>query len=343
MPAETANSDTDVFRLLALEDAELEAADLVRMNLSVARGIPRLANLDIDRYCGIVDDWTEQFLQWLPRVESRFHRTPAGYMNDIRFFRAGMLAVFLGSELGLDYIEEQKHVHAIRYTNPSDLFLNGLIDSRRGTCGNMSTLHVAIGRRLGWPVSLACLQSHALSRFDDGRLVFNIEASKLGVDSFSGGTDEDYIRKFALPRRAVSCGSDLRRLSAREMLGLFLALRGRHFMDTQDIERAETTCCLSRSVFPQYRVAYIASVYQMVLRGQRMFDAGEFGHPQSLYETLAQTYAPPELRLIKPAVAQLPTAPQVRRVYQSDDEEITQRAEPKQAGSAFSKSTIQFD
>ena len=76
MMSET-NSDTEVFRLLALDSSELEAADLVRMNLTVARGIPRLAHLDIDRYCGIVDGWTEQFLHWLPTVEQRFHRAPA--------------------------------------------------------------------------------------------------------------------------------------------------------------------------------------------------------------------------------------------------------------------------
>ena len=45
MRNEAADSNTDVFRLLALEDAELEAADLVRMTLAVARGIPYLPNL----------------------------------------------------------------------------------------------------------------------------------------------------------------------------------------------------------------------------------------------------------------------------------------------------------
>ena len=45
MTSETVNFDIGVFRLLALEDAEREAADLVRMNLAVACGIPRMAML----------------------------------------------------------------------------------------------------------------------------------------------------------------------------------------------------------------------------------------------------------------------------------------------------------
>jgi regulator of sirC expression with transglutaminase-like and TPR domain len=31
----------------------------------------------------------------------------------------------------------------LRYTDPSHLFLNGVMDSRRGTWGSLATLHVA--------------------------------------------------------------------------------------------------------------------------------------------------------------------------------------------------------
>lgn len=100
-----------------------------------------------------------------------------------------MLAGYMGKYLGLEYIPEQRQSKAVWYTNPSDLFLNGLIDTKQGTCANMPVLHVAIARRLGWPVSLACVHSHFVSRFDDGEVVYNIEPTTLiGVRSRKGPT-----------------------------------------------------------------------------------------------------------------------------------------------------------
>jgi hypothetical protein len=339
-PFQTNNCDTEVFHLLALDSTGLEAADVVRMNLAVARGIPCLADLDIGRYCRIVDGWTEQFARWLPGMEREFHRAPSRFKDDIRFFRVGMLAVFLGLELGIDYIEEQKQVKGIRYNDPSDLFLNGLIDRQRGTCGSMPALHVAMSRRMGWPVSLACEKGHNFSRFDDGKVIYNVDPSRVQPGTFFEDSDDGFIRRYGLPRKAASCGSDLRSLSAREMLGLFLALRGRYFGDIEDHDRAETSYCLARALFPRHRTTYIACMYHTLVHGRWLFDSGELGHPQSLYETLAQTYAPPEVRPFRLAVSQPAYAPQVRIPVQ---DEIAAHADLKHAASAFSNSTIKQD
>src|SRR5262249_50895476 len=78
----------------------------------------------------------------------------------------------------------------VRYTDPSDLFLNGVMETRRGTCGNMSMVHVALAWRLGWPVSLACVHSHHITRYDDGRVRYNIEATDTGRGGFVAPTDE---------------------------------------------------------------------------------------------------------------------------------------------------------
>ena len=206
-------NDATPWHFLALSDAELERADVVRLNLAVAREIPALADLDVGRYVRIVDEWARQFARVLPGMEARFRRTPEKWNNDIRFFRVGMLQGFLGHELGLRYIDEQKHATAVRYMNPSDLFLNGLIDTKQGTCGNMPVLHVAMARRMGWPVSLACAKSHQISRFDDGEVVHNIEATSTHPGSFCSDPDEVYIEQYNLPAKAIECGSDLRKLS----------------------------------------------------------------------------------------------------------------------------------
>src|SRR4051812_28718606 len=56
------NSDAaTVWQWVALSDEQLEAADLVAINLAVARGVPGLRHLDVGRYCRTVDEWTLRF------------------------------------------------------------------------------------------------------------------------------------------------------------------------------------------------------------------------------------------------------------------------------------------
>jgi hypothetical protein len=271
-----------IWEWLAIPDQKLEECDLVALNLCVARGIPSLGDLDVVSRCRTVDEWTVQFATDLPRMEQAFHRAPGKYKNDIGFFRVGMLAGFLGSKIGIRYIEAQKGVMSVAYTSPADLFLNGVIDTRRGTCGNMAALHVAISRRLRWPASLAAVSSHLISRYDDGVVTHNIEMSSVNEGTFASDDDGLYMERFGLPERAVRCGSDLRKLTVREMIGVFIALRGRHFADVGNTERADADFALSRVLFPQYRRGYIGSMVPMLRRGARLFDHGETGHPDSV-------------------------------------------------------------
>lgn len=273
-----------IWTLLALDDGELEQFDLVAANLAVARQVPALAKLDIPAYVKIVDDWTQRFARRLPDMERMFRQTPARWKSDVRFFRVGMLQGFLGHEIGLRYIEDQKHVTAVRYTDASDLFINGLIDKKEGTCGNMAALHVAMCRKMGWPVSLAVAKSHLLSRFDDRQVLHNIEATSTHPGAFCSEEDSFYVKKYSLPRRAIECGSDLRKLSMREMLGVFLALVGRHYMDTGQVEAADTVYPLSRTLFPRYRNAYIGAMIPAITRGKQLFDPNELGHPDALFD-----------------------------------------------------------
>jgi hypothetical protein len=161
------NPKSSVWSLLALPDADLERVDLVILNLAVARGIDSLRDLNVQKYIDVVDGWTEQFERYISAAEQRnFYNAPHKYKNDVNFYRIGAVAGFLGVFLKIAYIESQFKATKIAYTNPSDLFLNGVVDTKRGTCGNLSILHVAICRRMGWPVSLCSTGTHWLSRYD---------------------------------------------------------------------------------------------------------------------------------------------------------------------------------
>jgi len=275
-----------MWNLLALVESELELVDVIDLNLAVAREIATIAQLDVSKYISVVDQWTADFRQRLPEYEGRFRAAPWKWKHDIRFFRIGMLQGFLGQEIGIRYVEDQKNVKSVRYTDPGQLFLHGLIDTKQGTCGNMAALHVAIARRMGWPVSLACVRSHLISRFDDGEVTYNIEATSTHPGAFASDPDEVYIQRFKLPERAIACRSDLRKLTAREMLGVFVALRARYYADTGNSDEAERDYLLARYLFPQYRAAYAASIPHIISRGNCLFDRHELGHPSSVRELL---------------------------------------------------------
>jgi hypothetical protein len=288
--------------LMALSDAELEQVDIVEMNIAVAREIPGLEDLDYDKYRQTVDGWTDQFRAWLPTVEHAYYERPEYFKNDIHFFRLGMLAQFLDQTVGVRYVEEQRQAQVearkagrkaeVAYTDPGHLLLHGLIDTKRGTCGTMPALHVAIARRMGWPVGLACADSHYVCRYDDGQHVYNIEATDTGRGGFAAGSDQDYIEKEGVSRKAIAVGSDLRKLTAREMLGVFVQARARHYADTGKIDLAAHDYALAHTLFPNSRKVYIGLVGNLMPLGEKLFARNEHGHPMSLAVYLSGMYAP---------------------------------------------------
>lgn len=273
-------------QLLPYSDEELGRVDPLVMNLLVAKSIPSLADLDISHYQRQADEWAEDVRRRLLGAEQAFHQTPWDWKNDVNLFRLGVLCGYLEHEAGIAYNEDQRDGGPVLYTNPSDLFLNGVMDTRRGTCGNMAALHVAIGWRLGWPVSLACVKSHFVCRYDDGLVTHNIEATQAGYSGFKSDPDDYLIRKYGLPSIAITSGSDLRALKPREMLGAFLGLRGRHMRDSGRLEEAERDYLLARWLYPNSRQLYIDGMGPAILRGETLFESGEVGTPRSLAEAI---------------------------------------------------------
>jgi hypothetical protein len=291
---------TDYRQLLACSNAELARVDPLVLNLLVARSIPSLAQLDIPRYERQADQMSADVRQRIPSAEKEFWKSPQDWKNDVNFFRLGILCGYLEYEAGIAYNEEQRNAKSILYTNPSDLFLNGVLDTRRGTCGNMAALHVAIGWRLGWPVSLACAGHHLVCRYDDGKVTHNIEAAQSGYGGFKSDPDEFIMKQRELPRRAITCGSDLRALTPRQMLGVFVGLRGRHMRDIGEWKEAEADYLLARWLYPASRLHYREEMALALRRGAELFEPGEIGSPESLAEEIASVFELPKPNNGKP-------------------------------------------
>lgn len=281
-----------VRQMLAMSDAELAGVDPVVMNLVIAKGIPALAELDIAHYVSMADEWGADLVQQMRAWEQKeFYPAPQNWKNDIGYFRLGIVCWYVDLVLGVTYKENQRDVKRILYTDPTDLFLNGLMDTGKGTCGNLATLHVVLGRRAGLPVSLACVGSHYICRYDDGKVTHNIEATETGNGGFSSQTDEYILNKHRLPRLAQSCGSDLRAVTPHEMLGLFLGLRARHLENTHHKVEAESDYLLARYLFPNNRHLYVAQYQTSVQSSMRLFEPGDQGHPAELARWLQEVLA----------------------------------------------------
>lgn len=268
--------------MVALTDDDLSAVDPVVMNIVVAKGIPSLANLDVGRYIALADQWAGNLRRRMPMLEENFHKQPGKWNNDLAIFRLGLVCQFLDVAIGIGYREEFVNLKEHLYTNPSDLFLNGVMDTRRGTCASMAILNVVIGRRVGLPVFLATAASHFLCRYEDGAAVYNIESTDTGNGTFSAADDTLQMSYMNVPVIAQKCGSDFKSATPREMLGLFVGLRARHLDDIACVAEAEQDYLLARYLFPQNRYLYERQTAASVRCSLGRFDPHEQGHPIGL-------------------------------------------------------------
>jgi hypothetical protein len=264
--------------LVAMSDAELEAMDPLVMNMIVAKAVPDLANIDFARYCRIVDGWADRNGRGLVASEAAESRTSAAYKADPDIWRAGGMAVALaGPTIGIAYTRE------INMRNHADLFVPGLIDTKRGTCSNMPVLYMAVAHRLGWPLKAVVAADHMWCRWDDGTKQFNLEATSTtaagGDGAFSTPPDESYRTDLKVSSKAEEVGSDMATLTARQALGVYLQQRSAFFRETDRWAEAEEDLLLARVCFPQNRDIFQSLLLIMGERAKHLFAPGERARP----------------------------------------------------------------
>jgi len=155
----------DVVHDLHLSDLErawhsvmsAEEVDLERGAFLIA--LYRYPTLDIPAYRETLDEFAEAAR---PRVENE-----SGAMRGVE------LAGFLADDLG--FSGNRDH-----YYDPSNSYLNRVIDRRLGIPISLSVLYVLIGRRLGLPVAGVNLPAHFVAKYEgrDGEVF---------LDLFNGG------------------------------------------------------------------------------------------------------------------------------------------------------------
>ena len=139
------------------------------------------------------------------------------------------------------------------FSDASDFFLQGLLsDKRYGTCASMPYLYVAVGRRLGYPVSIAGAYTHSYVYYDEGNgKHFNVEATE--DRGFVTPSDDEYRN----PPWGAPADPDyykthdlLQPLSNKESMGHLLGSRAAVFRSAGQHDQEAKTWAIAARYFP---------------------------------------------------------------------------------------------
>lgn len=220
--------------LLALSPAELEGCDIALMNLLCATGLKGAEGLDVQKCLKTLDGWTEQIKWETQRHEYRYNEHKADFQNSYGRYRMMMLGTVLAQDLRIRYnptlakeLLDGKTPTLGWASDAKNFFIHGLLgEKHEGTCATMPLLYVAIGKRLGYPVTMAGAKIHLYVRYGEpngGH--FNVEATM--TDGFLTPPDEDYKTGiFASTPEEIRDYGWLRPMSNAELLSQFLNNRG---------------------------------------------------------------------------------------------------------------------
>jgi len=102
-------------------------------------------------------------------------------------------------------------------------FLNGILDTKKGTCYIMPILYAAIAQRVGYPIRLVRAPDHLFVRYVDPSF------DRQNIEVTSGGQwfpDESYVERFKVSRAGLRSGAYMRPLSNRELVAHFFYVTG---------------------------------------------------------------------------------------------------------------------
>lgn len=160
----------EIDTLLNAPEAELAEADVVELNLLVAKGLPECSDIDIAACKRRLDRWADEVRLLLAQDPQGFENNREKWKTRRRFELAVMGSV-LKDDHGVRYVDK------INHGDPSHKFALGIFKDGTGTCASLPVVWAALGRRLGHPISMAVAPEHLYCICDDGSEKINIEAS----------------------------------------------------------------------------------------------------------------------------------------------------------------------
>lgn len=236
---QSTNQPRTLTELLSISSSHLETVDLARMNLLCAEGLRGSEGLDVEDLLRTLDGWTHHVERETKRNFHHFAEDPKQFNNSLPYFQMGMMGTVLVEDLRIQYNPEREREllkkpinkqsveeQSAFFSSSADVFLHGLLSGKHyGTCASMPFLYAAIGRRLGYPVTIAARKYHLYVRYEAGNGEhLNMEATE--NRGFSTPTDAEYrTGEFPMTQEEIDGCGWLRPLSNKEILGICLLNR----------------------------------------------------------------------------------------------------------------------
>jgi tetratricopeptide (TPR) repeat protein len=221
-------SENELFQdLITIYD---ECVDIAEVSLRIAK----------DEYSEIkIEDYVE-CIDWYARmIKARIAEGdgPKSIINIIN--------EFLFDELGFTYVPTG---------NLDDLYLNKVIDRRKGNCIGLSILYLSIAEQLGLPLFGVNVPEHIFVRYDDGEQKINIETGHKGMSLSDSFYVSNSMERF--DEKSVAHGCYLQNLNTKEVISNILLNRSKIRRENGDHKGALGDCKKSILLNPKNPGAY---------------------------------------------------------------------------------------
>lgn len=114
--------------------------------------------------------------------------------------------------------------------NPENLFLNSVLNRKKGRCVGLSILYLTIAERIGLPLYGVSVPGHFFVRYEDKKNRINIETTNKGRLF-----PDNYWRKI---HKIPESSFYLKSLSKKETIGVFLKNFGKTYADKRMLDKA---------------------------------------------------------------------------------------------------------
>lgn len=217
------NLDNKLFQELV--QADDECLDIAKSSLLIAKEVN--AEINVKDYLECID--------WYARmIKSRIQD------NDGPETIVNIINDFLFNELGFTYVKTG---------NLEDLYLNDVIDRRKGNCVGMSILYLSIVERLQLPLFGVNVPEHIFIRYDDGETKINIETGHKGINLNDSFYITHSMERF--DKTSIENGCYLRNLSKTEVIANIFLNRSKISRTSGNLKEALNDCNISILLKPE--------------------------------------------------------------------------------------------
>jgi hypothetical protein len=217
-----------------------EDIDLALANWLIVADVPEFHDLTREAYFAQLDAMTDQVRERMAGMQAKGWPNSDSDNPETRCQRFCSAILDLHCAYAEEFREENLTSAQMKalYANPDNIFLAGLMRTKRGSCVSLPMLYLVIGQRLGMPVHLVSVGKHSWIRWDEPRFRMNIETT---AEKIAWTPDESvYLDTEGMTRDQVE-GTDLQDLSNRQVIAELFFVRRGHW-DTLDGECEAQSC-----------------------------------------------------------------------------------------------------